>query len=286
VSPLCSNLSKQKRAEEALRHSEAHLAEAQSELAHVARVAMLGELTASIAHEINQPLAAVVNNASASLNWLSRDSPDLAETGQAIRRIIRDGKRAGEIVNRIRTLAKKAPPQRGWVDLNEAIGEVVAMARNAVQRGRILLHTQLTNDLPLVVGDRIQLQQVILNLLMNAIEEMSGVSEGPRELWLSSEKVTETVAGLQEEAFGDRGSAEMRRTHVLITVRDSGPGLDPKDVARLFDPFYTTKSQGLGLGLAISRSIVEAHGGRLSATANVPRGAIFRFTLPLESERK
>jgi PAS domain S-box-containing protein len=271
------DLSEQKRAEEALQ-------KAQTELAHVARVTTLGELTASIAHEINQPLAAVVTNANASLRWLTGDLPNLTEAREAIRRIIRDGNRAGEIIGRIRALAKKAPPKRDWLDLNETIGEVIAMAHSEVQRNRVLLQTKLANDLPLILGDRIQLQQVILNLLMNAIEAMSGLGEGPRELWVSSEKVTEIQGESKEERYEDRALAEPEWTHVLMTVRDSGPGLDPQRLNRLFDAFYTTKPQGLGLGLAISRSIIEAHGGRLWAKANAPRGALFQFTLPIRDE--
>jgi PAS domain S-box-containing protein len=271
------DLSEQKRAEEALQ-------KAQIELAHVTRVTTLGELTASIAHEINQPLAAVVTNANASLRWLSRDSPNLTEAGEAIRRIIRDGNRAGEIIGRIRALAKKAPPKKDWLDLNETIGEVIAMARSELQRNRVLLQTNLANDLPLILGDRIQLQQVILNLLMNGIEAMSGVDQGPRELWVSSEKVTEIHGESEEEKYEDRALADAEWTHVLISVRDSGPGLDPQHLNRLFDAFYTTKPQGLGMGLAISRSIIEAHGGRLWAQANAPRGALFQFTLPIRDE--
>ena len=272
------DLSEQKRAEEALQ-------KAQTELAHVTRVTTLGELTASIAHEINQPLAAVVTNANASLRWLSRDSPNLAETREAIRRIIRDGNRASEIIARIRALAKKAPPKKDWLDLNETIGEVVAMARSEVQRNRVLLQTKLANDLPLILGDKIQLQQVILNLLMNAIEAMIGVGDGPRELGVSSEKVTEIHGQSKEERYEDRALADAGWTHVLTTVRDSGPGLDPQRLKRLFDAFYTTKPQGLGMGLAISRSIIEAHRGRLWAKANAPRGAVFQFTLPIRDER-
>jgi PAS domain S-box-containing protein len=263
-----------KRIEEALQ-------KAQAELAHVTRVTTLGELTATIAHEINQPLAAVVTNANASLRWLAGDSPNLAEGRGAIRRIIRDGNRAGEIIGRIRALAKKAPPQKDWLDLNETIGEVIAMARSEVQRNRVSLQTKLANDLPLILGDRIQLQQVILNLLINAIEAMSGIGEGPRELWVSSQKVTEIPGESEEDTFQDKALAEAQFTHVLIAVRDSGQGLDPKGLDRLFDAFYTTKPKGLGMGLAISRSIIEAHGGRLWAKANASRGAIFQFALPI-----
>jgi PAS domain S-box-containing protein len=271
------DLSEQKRAEEALQ-------EAQTDLAHVTRVTALGELTASIAHEVNQPLAAVVTNANASLRWLAGDLPNLAEAREAIRRIVRDGNRAGEIIGRIRALAKKAPTRKDWLDLNETIGEVIAMARNELQRNRVLLQTNLANDLPLILGDKIQLQQVILNLLMNAIEAMSGVVEGPRELGVNSETVTGIFGESKKERNEDSALAGAEWTHVLITVRDSGPGLDPQRLNRLFDAFYTTKSQGLGMGLAISRSITEAHGGRLWAQANAPRGALFQFTLPIRDE--
>ena len=285
------DLSQQKRAEDERKRAEDALQEAQAELAHVTRVAALGELTASIAHEINQPLAAVVNNASACLRWLT--AHNLEEARRSASLVIAEGHRAGEIISRIRALAKKAPPQKDWLDINETIGEVIAMARSAVQRNRIFLQTQLANHLPLILGDRIQLQQVILNLLINAIEAMSEVSEGPRELWVSSQKFTKMPAWprtlqtgeSEEDVLAARALAEAEGTHVLIAVRDSGPGLDPKGLDRLFDAFYTTKPQGLGVGLAISRSIIEAHGGRLWAKANAPKGAVFQFTLPIREER-
>jgi PAS domain S-box-containing protein len=268
----------------ARKQAEEAVSKAQSELAHVTRVTTLGELTASIAHEVNQPLAAVVTNANASLRWLSGDSPNLAEAREAIRHIIRDGNRGGEIISRIRALAKKAPPKKDWLDLNETIDEVIAMAHSEVQRNCVLLQTKLANDLPLILGDKIQLQQVILNLLMNAIEAMSGSGEGPRELGVNSEKVAEIYGESKEERYENRDLTDTEWTHVLITVRDSGPGLDPRRLNRLFDPFYTTKPQGMGMGLAISRSIVEAHGGRLWAKASEPRGAVFQFTLPIRHE--
>jgi signal transduction histidine kinase len=190
-------------------------------------------------------------------------------------------------------LAKKVPPQKDWLDINETIGEVVAMARSAVQRNQIFLQTQLANDLPLILVDRIQLQQVILNLLINAIEAVSEVSEGPRELWVSSQRFTKMptrgpralpTGASEEEVLAARVLAQTDGTHLLIAVRDSGPGLDPKSLDRLFDAFYTTKPQGLGMGLAISRSMIEAHGGQLWAKANAPRGAVFQFTLPIREE--
>jgi C4-dicarboxylate-specific signal transduction histidine kinase len=195
--------------------------------------------------------------------------PNLEETSQAIRRIIRDGKRASAVVSRMRALFKKAPTAKEPLEINEAIQEILALTQNEVHRSRVSLRTKLANDLPLVVGDRIQLQQVILNLLINAVQAVSELPEGPREVGLTSEEV----------------ATNPEQIEVLITVRDSGPGLDPQHLDRLFDAFYTTKSHGLGVGLAISRSIIEAHGGRLWAKANAPRGAVFQFTLPISDPK-
>ena len=240
-----------KRAEEAFRTS-------QMELAHVTRVATLGEMTASIAHEINQPLGALVNNAGACLGWL--DAENLEEARNSVALMMDDAQRASEIITRIRALVKKAPPQRDWLDINQTIREVIGLGQSEVQRNHIALETQLSDDVPLVFADRIQLQQVMLNLMMNAIEAMTQVT-GPRELLISS------------GADDSKG--------VVVVVRDSGPGLDSKSLERLFEPFYTTKPQGMGMGLAISRSIIEAHDGRLWATTNEDRGATFHFTLPI-----
>ncbi len=204
-----------------------------------------------------------MNNASACLRWLA--ASNLEEARQSAALVIADGHRAGEIINRIRALAKKAPPRKDWLDINETIFEVIALARSEVQKNRVSLQTQLASDLPLILGDRIQLQQVILNLIINAIEAMSAVGENPRELLVGSEK------------------AESQR--LLVAVRDSGPGLDCESLDHIFTAFYTTKPQGMGMGLAISRSIIEAHGGRLWATLNAPRGAVFQFTLPHDGER-
>ena len=244
-----------KQAEEALHR-------AQAELAHVTRVATLGEMTASIAHEVNQPLAAVVNNATACLHWLA--AQNLEEARQSAEFVIADSHRAGEIIGRIRALIKKAPSRKDRVDVNETILEVSALARSEVQSNGVSLRTRLGDELPLILGDRIQLQQVILNLMINAIEAMNEVDDAPRELLISS-------------ARGDSQS-------VLVSVRDSGPGLNPDSLDRLFHAFHTTKPHGMGMGLAISRSIVEAHGGRLWAAANVPHGAVFQFTLPIGAE--
>src|SRR5437667_10518809 len=245
-----------KRAEEAFRT-------AQMGVAHVPRVATLGEMTASIAHEINQPLGALVNNAGACLSWL--DAENLEEARNSVALMMDDAQRASEIITRIRALVKKAPPQRDWLEINQTIREVIGLARNEMQRNGVALETQLSDDVPLVFADRIQLQQVILNLMMNAIEAMSGAAEGPRELLVRS------------------GPNESQG--VLVSVQDSGPGLDPKSVDHLFDAFYTTKPQGMGMGLAICRSLIEAHGGRLWAAANTPHGAVFQFTLPIGSEK-
>lgn len=247
---LSEDITERKQAEETLRKT-------QAELAHVARVASLGEMTASIAHEVNQPLAAVVNSASACLSWLDAQKPEEARRSAA--RASAESHRASEIISRIRALAKKAPPQKDRVDVNEMIDEVVALARGEILRSGVALETQLSETAPVVLADRIQLQQVILNLMMNAIEAMSGVAPGPRELLIRS------------------GTDESE--HVVISVQDSGPGFDRDSLERLFEPFYTTKPQGLGMGLAISRTIIAAHGGRLWATTNA-RGAVFQFTLP------
>jgi PAS domain S-box-containing protein len=252
------DITARKQGEEALRT-------AQAELAHVTRVTTIGELTASIAHEVNQPLTAIVTNGNACLRWLAAQPPNLEEAREAVERIIKDGHRASEVIARIRALVKKTPPQKEWLDIYEIILEVIALARSEVQRHRVALQTQFSADLPRVHGDRIQLQQVLLNLIMNGIEAMSGVQPEPRELLVQS---------------GNDGS-----NRVLIAVRDNGIGLDPKHLAHLFDAFYTTKPTGLGMGLAISRSIIEGHGGRIWAEANAPHGAVFQFTLPVEEER-
>jgi predicted ATPase/signal transduction histidine kinase len=277
---LKDEIIERKRAEAELHQKEISLREAQAELAHFSRLTTMGELAASIVHEINQPLAGIVTNANAGLRWLTGGEPNLTETREAIGRIIRDGRRGAEIIGRIRALAKKAPPNKDWLNLNETIIEVIAIAHSEVQRNQILLQTELANDLPPILGDRIQPQQVILNLLMNGIEAMSGLVDSRRELTVSSEKVTEIDGEGRQEIDEVHDLIKGKSNRVLITVRDSGPGLEPRGIKHLFDAFYTTKPQGLGMGLAISRSIIEAHGGRLWAMANA-RGGVFRFALPI-----
>jgi PAS domain S-box-containing protein len=260
VGILFNDITERKRAEAEARDSERRYREVQAELAHASRVATMGQLMASIAHEVRQPIAAVVTNAQAGLNWLGAQPPDLEEVRQTLGCINRDGMRAGDVIGRIRALIKKAPPRKEELEINEAVLEVIALTRAEVLKSGVSVRTQLAEGLPVIRADRVQLQQVILNLIINAVEAMSGVGEGARELLISTGR--------------DASNG------VLISLRDSGPGLDPKSLDRLFEAFYTTKAQGMGLGLAISRSIIEAHGGRLRASANVPRGAVFRFTVP------
>jgi signal transduction histidine kinase len=266
---LVSDITDRKLGEEALQ-------KAHAELAHITRVTTLGELTASIAHEINQPLTAIVNNANAGLRWLSGEPPDIDETRETIRRILRDGSRAGDVISRMRALFKKAPMTKEQFDLNEAIEEVVAITQSEAQRNRVLVRTRLAGDLPLILGDRVQSQQVVLNLVINAIDAMSAVSEGLRELLVSTQRVAETKV----PATGS-GSSTSESGYVVVAVRDSGPGLHPDSLNQLFSAFYTTKPKGLGMGLAVSRSIIEAHGGKLEALPNVGPGATFQFTLPI-----
>jgi len=242
------------------KEAEAALGEMQTQLAHANRVATMGQLTASIAHEVNQPIAATVTNAEAALRFLNARQPDLDEVRDALGCIVRDGERAGDVLGRIRALIKGAPPLKEHVQIDVAIREVIELTRSEAMKNGVLVQTELVEDLPPVQGDRVELQQVILNLILNAIEAMSGTNEGPRKLLITTERAEP----------GD----------VLVAVRDSGPGLAPGALENLFKAFHTTKPNGLGLGLSISRSIVEAHDGRLWASPNAPRGAVFQFTLP------
>jgi PAS domain S-box-containing protein len=252
-----NDITERKRAEEALQ-------KVQTELTHVSRVMTIGELTASIAHEVNQPLAAIVTNGNACLRWLGGATPNLSEARQAVQRIIKDSYRASEVIARIRTLVKKSPPRNDLVDLNEVIVEVVALAQSEARRNRVFVKRQLKDDLPQVCGDRVQLQQVILNLIINGLEAIAKSKDSARELSISS--------GVDDA------------NHVIVTVKDSGEGLDAANLERVFDAFYTTKPEGMGMGLAISRTIVESHGGRLWATPNSPKGAVFQFTLSTAAE--
>jgi signal transduction histidine kinase len=270
VERLLTNIRERERVEEALREqlkerkqAEEALHKAQAELAHVTRVMTMGELVASIAHEVNQPLGAIVTNGHACVRLLSREAPDLDKLREVVGRMIKDGMRASEVIKRIRDLLHKTPAERAALNIDETIQEVIALVSSDMLRGKVELKTELAADLPPVSGDRIQLQQVILNLILNGKEAMSGVQSYPRELLVSS---------------GKNGSDE-----VMVAVRDSGNGLDPRNVDRIFDPFFTTKPGGMGLGLSISRTIIEAHGGTLWATQNEDKGATIQFTLPLGS---
>jgi PAS domain S-box-containing protein len=249
------DISERKRAEE----ERERLRQLEADLAHINRVSMLGELAASIAHEINQPLSGVVSNASASLRWLSREVPDLEEVRQAVHRIVRDGKRAGEVIARIRALTRKDATPREKLDLNEIIREVLVLAGDKVKKEGVQIQTRFANDLAPVSGDRIQLQQVVLNLVVNGIDAMSAVTERPRQLQITT---------------GNIGADQ-----VQVTIEDTGTGLDPNTLEKIFEPFYTTKPGGMGMGLSISRSILHSHGGRLWATAKDGPGTVFHFAL-------
>jgi len=238
---------------------------AQAELAHATRVTTLGEMTASIAHEVNQPLAGIVTNGEAGLRWLTREVPQIEEARHAIERIIRDADRASGVVRRIRALSKKAPPEMTRLDIDDVIDDALMLVQREVLRHRVMLRLELVSGLPAVLGDRVQLQQVIINLVINGIEAMAQVTEQQRQL------------GIRTQALDGR---------VLVAVQDAGTGIDPENANRLFSAFYTTKPNGMGMGLSISRSIVEAHGGRIWATNNEGPGATIQFTLPFAADRR
>jgi C4-dicarboxylate-specific signal transduction histidine kinase len=250
---LLRRIADQRRAEEALQV-------ARGELARVARITAVGELTTSIAHEVNQPLAAVVANADACVAWLGRERPNLDEARSAAERAVEGATRASDVIKRIRSLIHKAVPERAPVQLNQVIQETAELVAGQAARGHVTISTNLIPDLPFVVGDRIQLQQVILNLMMNGIEATSVVNGRRREL----------IVGSRRDGSGC----------VNVVVEDTGVGISEEVMARLFEPFFTTRTQGIGMGLAISRSIIESHGGRLWAEARTDYGSVFQFTLP------
>jgi len=252
---VATDIEDRKRAEQ----ERERLRQLEADLAHINRVSMMGELAASIAHEVNQPLSGIVSNGSACLRWLAAEVPDLDEARENVRRIIRDGKRAGEVIARIRALTKRSVTARERLDLNETIRDVLALVGDEARKKTVVIRTRLTDDGSPVLGDRVQLQQVVLNLVMNAIEAMSSVSERSRELNLTTRNIDSD--------------------QVEVTVEDSGTGIDPEKIDKIFDSFYTTKPGGMGMGLSISRSILQAHGGRLWATANDGPGTSFHFTL-------
>jgi signal transduction histidine kinase len=240
------------------------LRQLEADLTHMNRLSMMGELAASLAHEVKQPIATARNNARAAMNFLDRSPPDLREVREALGCVVDDADRAGHIIDRVRDQMKKGPPRKDrfdLFDLNEAIDEVIGLARSAIIKNGVSVQTRLTEGLLPVAGDRVQLQQVVLNLILNAVEAMESVEAGARELLISA-------------------TQDQTNNGVLVAVRDSGPGINPAHVERVFDAFYTTKSCGMGMGLSICRSIIDGHGGRLWAHVNEPRGAVFQFTLP------
>jgi PAS domain S-box-containing protein len=261
------DITERKRAEEELNQKEVSLREAQTQLAHISRVTTMGELAASIAHEVNQPLGAIANNVNACLRLLPSGSENLQEVEGALSDIVRGVDRVNSIIVRMRALAKKAPPEMARLHLEDVVIDVLSLIHHELTRRHVTIHTELSKDLPLILADRIQLQQVLLNLVMNGVEAMDEVAEGERKISIRA-----------------RRHEHNRRPAVLVSVQDSGVGLKPGEVDRLFEAFYTTKAHGIGMGLAISRSIVEAHGGRLwVASDGGSRGATFEFILPAKS---
>ena len=255
------DMTERKRAQE----ERERLRQLEADLAHMNRVSMMGELAASLVHEITQPVGSAGNNARAALNFLDQRPPDLGEIREALGGVVGDTDRAGDIMDRIREHIKKAPPRKGRFDLNAAINEVIVLAHGAIIKNGVSVETRLADGLLPVQGDRVQLQQVALNLILNAVDAMGSVEAGALELLISTEQ-TKT---------GD----------TLVAVRDSGLGIAPEHLERVFEAFYTTKSSGTGMGLSICRSIINAHGGRLWAGANEPRGAVFQFILPCAEVR-
>jgi C4-dicarboxylate-specific signal transduction histidine kinase len=245
------------------KHAEEALRQSRADLAHVSRVTTMGELTATLAHEVNQPIGAAVTNANTCVRWLVADAPNIEEARAAAMRIVNDGKRAAEIISRIRLLFKKGTPEQVLVDLNEIIREMIVLLDGEGARHSVSFRTALAADLPQAIGDRVQLQQVMMNLIMNSIDAMKEV-DGAREIVIKSQRA--------------------ENEQVLISISDTGVGLPPQQADEIFNAFFTTKLNGTGMGLRISRSIVESHGGRLWAASNSPRGASFHFTLPTKVE--
>ena len=252
-----------RRAEQSRTHAEEALRQANSDLARVSRVTTMGELTASLAHEVNQPIAAAVTDANTCMRWLTREAPDLEEAREAALRTIKDVTRAAEIISRVRQIFKKGTPERELVDVNEIIREMVVLVRGETTRYSIAVHTDLLANLPDAMGDRLQLQQVLMNLIVNSVDAMRDI-EGTRELTIRSQQTEDG--------------------QLMVSVSDTGVGLPPQQAEQVFDAFFTTKPQGTGMGLRISRSIVESHGGRIWAATNSPRGAIFHLTLPAKAD--
>jgi len=263
VGNVCRDITERKRAEAEASENDRRYREMQVELAHANRLATMGQLTASIAHEVNQPIAAAVVNAQAALRWLRAGPSNVEDVREALTSIVSNGERASEVISRIRATIKKAPPRKDRLQINRLVLEIIEFTHREAAKNGVSVLTELGERLPLVEADRIQLQQVLLNLVLNAIEAMSVANDGPRELLISTRAV---------EADG-----------VLVSIKDSGPGLEPENLEQVFESFYTTKPTGLGLGLSICRSIIEAHCGHLWASANQERGATFQFTLPAEA---
>jgi C4-dicarboxylate-specific signal transduction histidine kinase len=257
---LLTDIDERKRAEEELER----LRQAQADLARVTRVTTMGELTASLAHEVNQPIAAAITNSNTGLRWLARDPPDVGEAREALLRIGKDATRAADIIKRIRSMFKKGIAQREPVDVNEVIRDVIVLLRNEAYRYSVAIRADLATDFPKVMADRVQLQQVFTNLMLNGIAAMKDV-DAARELTIKSEQA--------------------ENSHLLISISDTGVGLAPQQAEQIFKAFFTTKADGTGMGLPISRSIIESHGGRLWATANSGRGATFHVTLPSEETK-
>jgi signal transduction histidine kinase len=264
IGNVCRDITERKRAEAKARENDRRYREMQTELAHANRVAAMGQLTASIAHEVNQPLTGVITYGDACLRWLDGEVPRIDQARNAVEQMIGSARRASDVIARIRALSRKDALETAQLDINKAIDDVITLIREEINVHGVSLQLDLGASLPPVDGDRIQLQQVIMNLLMNGIQATSRVTGRPRELRI------QTL---------EHGSDQIR-----VAVEDSGPGIEPENIDRVFKAFYTTKPDGIGMGLSICRSIVEAHGGRLWATANVPHGATFQFTLPVNAD--